>query len=121
MGKINKRVATFTFPSEFPNEEGHECVTVITVSEEKYEDGTEWYNIKFEFEYDNPVAMPLYGTELFSDDKTQEYIVKVNSLSDELVDYLMMDLEVLKPEAAMKQSVFDYKACIMTSLIALST
>lgn len=114
--ELSKQTKTFRFhdPNIFSTSLDNYCDIKITVSEKLYESGEIFYYIDYEDTYSDKNKAkhchPLYG----NDDMDGEIIVK-NPLSEQLVNFLLMDYDKLEKFSGNSTSEH-YKSCVMRSI-----
>ena len=92
------------------------CKVKITINMENYDDN-DWYYIIINFTYSSKKSHtynPFYGdTELFEDGDDKEIILVKNSLSEKLVEYILMNLEDISKLSG-RRTPQEYKSVVLT-------
>lgn len=96
------------------------CNVNIKVELQTYEPGDQWYYVTLENSNHGP-ANPFYGTDYDTAEHIQTLIIRKNSLTDELVKYLLMTDDELRPHAAMMTDVNEYRSALLVTTVLLST
>ena len=104
--------------------EPHSCYMVININLENHENNHSWYHIQINFAYPRTIDMefhPFYQTISYYDGENQNLKIIKNSLSEGLVNHLLLDLADLESYSEGFDSPDEYQRRLILSAYCLST
>ena len=98
---LETRIASLNFINEFDKIPGEYCQINVKVEKKKYQDGKLYYYVNYTYQYsvENKTCQQANPLIQLSDDPDEIYdgdIIAVNSLTDQLINYLLMPFDQLK-------------------------
>lgn len=117
---LETRSASFNFINEFDKIKGEYCQINVKVEKKKYQDGKLYYYVNYTYQYsvENKTCQQANPLIQLSDDPDEIYygdIIAVNSLTDQLINYLLMPFDQLKKYTG-NSTPQHYKTRIMESI-----
>ena len=107
----------FEFVNQF--EEKYKCNVNIKIELAEY-DNNEWYYYTFKFTYPDTQSIKAnpfyYESEFFEDGGDKQEVIVKNSLSEKLIEYVLMDFDKLSKYSG-HSTPQHYKAIVMKQII----
>ena len=117
---LQEKYASFKFIDEFDKITEEYCQINVKVEKKKYQDGKLYYYVNYTYQYsvENKRCQQANPLIPLSDDTDEIYngdIIAVNSLTDQLINYLLMPFDQLKKYSG-NSTPQHYKTRIMESI-----